>query len=206
MKYTTQQLWRNTFDEQFTDEMLAKLVCRAQHAIGRLESLTPWRDNLGVDDRVNTAVMKTLDGTRTWDPTRCELLDHLFQSIRSECSAEIEHAVNFPKVVLGDAKLRLASVEQETTEALESARTTTHEAAGGFFTVVIAELRQLAGKDKGVHKLLDMYDEGIFDRSEIMRRTNMSARRYGTIYQRLMRLAQQIDEELRDAVVDALAN
>jgi hypothetical protein len=206
MKDTTQQLCRNAFDEQFGDDMLAQLAERVQRAIGRLESRTRWRDNRGLDDRINGAVMKTLDGTRAWEPSRCALIDFLFQAIRSDVSAEIEHLASFPEATLDDPRVKLAPVEEQTIKALEETRSTPHAAAAGFFSVIITELRELARKDKSVLKLLEQYDAGIFDRREIMARAKWSPRRYGTVYQRLMRMAQQIDEELRGTVVDALAN
>lgn len=206
MKDTTQQLCRNAFDEQFSDEMLGQLGERVQRAIGRLESRTRWRDNRGLEDRINTAVMKTLDGTRTWDPSRCALIDFLFQAIRSDVSAEIEHLASFPEAALDDPRVKLTAVEEHTLKALDEMRATSHAAAAGFFSVITAELRELAAKDRSVLKLLDIYDAGIFDRRDVMLRAKWSARRYGTVYQRLMRMAQQIDEELRGTVVDALAN
>jgi hypothetical protein len=206
MKDTTQQLCRNAFDEQFSDDMLAQLAERVQRAIGRLESRTRWRDNRGLDDRINGAVMKTLDGTRAWDPTRCALIDFLFQAIRSDVSAEIEHLASFPEATLDDPKLKLTAVEEQTIKALDETRATSHAAVAGFFSVIVAELRELASKDKSVLTLLDIYDAGIFDRREVMLRAKWSSRRYGTVYQRLMRVAQQLDEELRGTVVDALAN
>jgi len=206
MKDTTQRLCRNAFDEQFSDDMLAQLAERVQRAIGRLESRTRWRDNRGLEDRINTAVMKTLDGTRAWDPSRCALIDFLFQVIRSDVSAEIEHLASFPEAALDDPRVKLSAVEEHTIKALDETRATSHAAAAGFFSVILAELRELAAKDKSVLKLLALYDAGTFDRRDVMLGAKWSARRYGTVYQRLMRMARQIDEELRGTVVEALAN
>lgn len=47
---------------------MEELSCSVARAIARMETMTPWRDMLGVDDRINTAIVKTLDGTREWDP------------------------------------------------------------------------------------------------------------------------------------------
>lgn len=212
---TAQRLCRIAFDEQFTDEMLAQLGTRVQVAIKRLEARTQWRDREGIDERINSAVWKVLDGKRTWDPASCALTHFLFHSIRSDCWAEIQHLVNFPESELGrqpddanDAGLELSPSETATIAALEETRETTHAAAANFFSVIVAQLRELAAtsKDKEVLKLLALYDEGVFDRGEIMQRARWSGRRYGTVYQRMIRMAQELDADVRDSVLEALAN
>lgn len=212
---TAQPLCRNSFDEQFSDDMMAKLGTRVQVVIARLEARTQWKDKAGLDDRINTAVFKLLDRKRIWDPSRCSLINFLYHSIRSDIWAEIQHLVNFPESPLSesprdddDEGLELSPVETATIATLETTRDTTHAAAANFFSVVVGELRELAatGKDKEVLKLLGLYDEGVFDRNEIMRRAKWSARRYGTIYQRMIRMAQQLDDDVRESVLEALAN
>lgn len=203
---TAQQLCRTAFDEQFTDKMLAELGTAVEKAITKLEAKTQWRDQRGIDDRIDTAVMKLLDGTRKWEPSRCPLIAFLYQTVRSDVSAEIEHLANFPEAPLDDEHAQLTPVEAATIKTLETSRETSHAAAASYFSIVLADLRELAGNDKEVLKLLALHDEGIFDRSEIMARAKWSGRRYGTVYQRMIRLAQQLDDELRDSALDALAN
>lgn len=205
---TAQPLCRNSFDEQFSDDMMARLGTRVQAVIGRLEARTQWRDKSGLDERINTAVLKLLDRTRTWDPSRCALINFLYHSIRSDIWAEIEHLVKFPEARLDDEGLELSPVESATIASLESTRGTAHAAAANVFSILVAELRELAAKakDKEVLKLVALYDEGIFERREIMLRAKWSGRRYGTIYQRMMRMAEELDEDMRDSVLDALAN
>src|SRR6478609_7841177 len=97
---TAQPLCRNSFDEQFSDDMLAQLGTRVEVVIKRLEARTQWKDKAGLDERINTAVLKLLDRTRTWDPSRCSLLNFLYHSIRSDIWSEIQHLVNFPEDTL----------------------------------------------------------------------------------------------------------
>src|SRR5688500_18039325 len=70
--------WRVQFDRQFTNAAVERVLKQTIGLIAEVEAVTPWRDQLGADDRLNGAVLKLLDGSRRWEPDRVDLACFLF--------------------------------------------------------------------------------------------------------------------------------
>src|SRR3569833_3626946 len=101
MKDTTQELWRTEFDGQYTKELLRVLWKQATALAKRFHRGSPHRGReLDVEDRINTAVMKLLDGTRVWDPARVDLGDFLLGVLSSDLTAELRRAKRWPEISL----------------------------------------------------------------------------------------------------------
>jgi len=115
-----EQLWRTQFDEQITNDMMERVLKQTIALVRRVERKTPWRDLQSEDDRLHTAIAKTLAGTLRWDPTRVDLERHLLGAIAGDISHEIEHATNF----------RHRSLDEERTNAEDFARETSNALAG----------------------------------------------------------------------------
>jgi hypothetical protein len=77
-------LRRTDFDKQLTQDVMERVVKQTLQLVAHIERRTPWRDQLGADDRLHTAILKTLDGSRVWDPDRVNLGGHLFGIVHSD--------------------------------------------------------------------------------------------------------------------------
>ena len=201
---TTQQLWRTEFDKQYTKDLIRDLTKQATALIKRYERFTPRRSTDTAQDRIDTAIMKLFDGSRAWDPARVDLCGFVLGVIASDLSSEMRRSKRFPQVSLRDRKLKLA--EEDASNSIHARRATSHEAAAGAWSVAMDHLRELAADDKGVLALLGAYDDGVFERRDVIKLLRWAPSTYKRVYQRLLKLAEDVDQELRDAIFDALAN
>jgi hypothetical protein len=78
-------LWIIVFDKALTRQLLGKLVAFAKPQQRMLAKA-------GIEDLVQTAIVKTLDGTRKWDHENTALADHLKDVIDSRTSIGLKHA------------------------------------------------------------------------------------------------------------------
>ena len=67
---STDILRRTEFDKQLTQGVMERVLKQTIQLIAEVERKTPWRDQVGPDDRLHTAILKTLEGSRRWDPER----------------------------------------------------------------------------------------------------------------------------------------
>jgi hypothetical protein len=74
-------LWRTQFDKQVTNKIMERVLKQTIALVRRVERKTPWRDQQTEDDRLHTAIAKTLAGTLRWDPVRVDLERHLLGAI-----------------------------------------------------------------------------------------------------------------------------
>jgi hypothetical protein len=83
-------LWIIVFDKALTRQLLGKLVAFAKPQQRMLAKAgIAW---LSAEDLVQTAIVKTLDGTRKWDHENTALADHLKDVIDSRTSIGLKHA------------------------------------------------------------------------------------------------------------------
>ena len=206
MTDSPEQLWRTQFDKQVTNKMMERVLKQTIALVRRVERKTPWRDQQTEDDRLHTAIAKTLAGTLRWDPTRVDLERHLIGAIAGDISHEIEHAVNFPHTSLDEERTDAEDLEREASNALAGTRETKHEVPKRvWWSAAMDEFRKHAGDDAGVLAIIDAYDHEKFTRRAVMEHTGMTARQYHAAYQRLMRAAQKIDEDVRALIIQAIA-
>ena len=69
----------------------------------------------------------------------------------------------------------------------------------------MAEFRKHAGNDPNVLAIVDAYGHGSFGRREVMAHTGLSSRQYHAADQRLVRVGQKIDDDVRDLIMQAIA-
>ncbi len=205
MTDSPEQLWRTQFDKQVTNGMMERVLKQTIALVRRVERKTPWRDQQTEDDRLHTAIAKTLAGTLRWDPVRVDLERHLLGAIAGDISHEIEHAKNFRHTSL-DERTDAEDLEHETSNALAGARETKCEVPKRvWWSAAMHEFRKHADGDAGVLAIIDAYDHEKFTRRAVMEHTGMNARQYHAAYQRLMRAAQKIDEDVRGLIIQAIA-
>lgn len=214
---TSQQLWRTAFDRQYTKEMLADLVKRSTALIKRFERFTPRKSTDTAEDRIHTAVMKLLDGARTWDPSRVDLCGFLLGIVCSDLSSEMRRSKLVPHVSLDERKPKRE--DDYTGEECEDTAAEPHsaledrwcasfasEARDAAWSLAMTHLRELAGDDKRVITLLDCWEDGATQKREVIARTKWTSRVYKDAYERLMRLADAADQSIREAIAYALSN
>ncbi|MCW5801777.1 MAG: hypothetical protein KIT31_05275 [Deltaproteobacteria bacterium] len=207
--------WRIEFDRQCTRDLLQRLDRRIDALVKRYQRSTP-RD--GADrstmDRIHTAVVKLLDGSRVWDPTRVDLEGFVLGTIASELAAEMRRAKRFPEVSIepmaapeddytGEPvsdKNRAAPARPEPYASAE------HESIDGAWRIAMPHLRERAANELDVLALLNAYDEGTYQRGDVMHRLTWDSARYQRTYRRLRSIATAADEGVRDLILRGLAS
>src|SRR3954462_2725078 len=121
-KDSPQQLWRTQFDKQLTDNLVERVLKQTSSLIRQVQRDTPWRDQLGPDDRLNNILMKLLDGKLNWDPDRVSLEGFLFWAISREITHEVRHAKDFPHVSIDDESRNQDRLDEEASEVLGAQR------------------------------------------------------------------------------------
>ena len=204
---TTDILRRTDFDDQLTNRVMERVVKQTIALIAELERKTPWRDQLGPDDRLHNAILKTLEGERRWNPARVELGGQLFGIVWSDITHELEHGKKFKHVSLEDDEHQdLEALQQETDEALARTAPTSDETPlAPVWTLAMTALRDVARREPAVLRILDAYDQGAFTKRDVMRVAKLKSKVYDAAYARLIELATGVDEETRESIMQALA-
>jgi hypothetical protein len=69
----------------------------------------------------------------------------------------------------------------------------------------MAEFRRVASDDAGVLAIVDAYEYGKLTRRDLMAHSGMSSRQHHAAYQRLVRVAAKIDDDVRNLIMQAIA-
>lgn len=210
---TAQQLCRTEFDKQYTKEMLRELSKRTIALTKRYERHTPRRSTDTSQDRIHTAVMKFFDGSRTWDPSRVDLCGFLLGVIASDLSSEMRRSKMAPLVPIDD---RDPPREDDYTgepcgdsgTSLESEYPIPRLSASvdEAWSAAMSYLRKRAGTDARALALLGAWEEGVCQKRDVMMLLKWSAATYKDAYQRLVKLANEAEDSLREAIAYGLSN
>jgi hypothetical protein len=174
---------RLVFDKALTRQLLGKLVAFAKpHQTKLAKAGMAW---LSADDLVQTAIVKTLDGTRKWDHEKTALADHLKDVIDSRVSIELKHARKFPELHI-EAEEDRDAMEAEVARAMAQL----HSSANAMraWKQAAAALENAAQRDVGVRRVLEAYAAGARTRREVMALSKMTKLGYAAAYARLKRL------------------
>ncbi len=204
---STNILRRTEFDKQLTQSVMERVLKQTIQLITEVERKTPWRDQVGPDDRLNTASLKTLEGSRRWDPDRVDLGGHLFGTISSDVECELRRSKKVAHLSLEDDEHQdLEALQYETEDALaRSAPTSDETPMVPVWTLAMNALREAARGDRDVLRILDAYDQGAFTKRAVMRVARMRASTYDAAFARLVELAATIDDEIREIIFQAIA-
>lgn len=202
-----QILRRTDFDKQLTQSLMERVVKQTIQLVTQIEKKTPWRDQLGPDDRLHTAILKTLEGTRRWDPERVDLGGHLFGIVASDISHELEHGEQFAHLSLEqDEHHNREALLHETKEMLaRSAPANDHAPLQSAWSLAMEALREVTHGEPDVLAIVGAYDEGAFTKRAVMRIAKLKARAYDHAFARLVELAQTVDDQTRDLILQAIA-
>jgi hypothetical protein len=174
---------RLVFDKALTRQLLAKLVAFAKrHQTKLAKAGIAW---LSAEDLVQTAIVKTLDATRTWNHENTALADHLKDVIDSCASIELKHAHKFPALHI-EAEQDRDAIEAEVARAMAHL----HRSANAMhaWKKAAAALADAARRDAGLRKVLDAYAAGARTRHEVMALSKMTKLGYAAAYARIKRL------------------
>lgn len=201
-----QPLWRTQFDKQLTDNLVERLLKQATSLIRQVQRDTPWRDQLGPDDRLNNILMKLLDGRLTWDPDRVNLEGFLLWAISREINHEVRHATSFPHVSIDDETRNQEQLDEDASGALAAQRESkSEEPVEPCWSLFVREMRKHAAGDVGVLAIVDAYAKRATTRAEVMKLSGMSKTAYHAAYQRMVRVAKKLDAETLETIVQAIA-
>jgi hypothetical protein len=204
-------LRRTDFDTQLTQQVMERVLKQTIALVADLERKTPWRDQLGPDDRLHTAIVKTLDGTRKWDPDRVNLGGHLFGVVSSDITSELKHSERYRHLSWEDDEhqdLDALREEAEVTLARDA------EPANNVgppvelrpaWALALYALKQAANDEREVLAIIEAYRFGAFTKREVMGLAKLKSRAYDRAYARLIDLADTIDEGQRDFILRAIA-
>ena len=203
--HSPQQLWRNAFDKQATDATMAAVYKYAAYISRRVAAHTRRLDPLTIDDRVQAAIVGTLEGRLTWDPERIDLGRHLMSQIKTALTHEVRHAKRFPQVSIDDEEKNTDDLDAQVTDVLAAQRSTPDDdMIAAQLSETLAHLRILAGQDEPVLLLLEAFSAGYTEKPDVMKVTSMSSRTYHNARQRLVRLAKKLPIEVREAAIHAI--
>jgi hypothetical protein len=201
-----QPLWRTQFDKQLTDNLVERVLKQATLLIRQVQRDTPWRDQLGPDDRLNNILMKLLEGKLTWDPERVNLEGLLLGAISREIAHEVRHAKKFPHVSVDDESRNQERLEEEASDALAAQRESKHEEpVEPCWSLFVREMRKHAAGDVGVLAIVDAYAKRATTRAEVMKLSGISKTAYHAAYQRMVRVAKKLNPEILETIVQAIA-
>ncbi len=204
---STNILRRTEFDKQLTQSVMERVLKQTIQLVGEVERKTPWRDLVGPDDRLHTAILKTLEGARRWDPDRVELGGHLFGIVSSEITHELHRSKTAVHLSLEDDEHQdLEALQHETEDALARRAPPSDETPiAPVWTLAMNALREVAHDERDVLRIVDAYDEGVFSKREVLRVAKMKGKTYDAAYARLVELAASVDDETRETIFQAIA-
>jgi hypothetical protein len=204
---STNILRRTEFDKQLTQAVMERVLKQTIQLIAEVERKTPWRDQVGPDDRLNTAILKTLEGSRQWDPDRVDLGGQLVGIISSDIECELRRSTKVTHLSLEDDEHQnLEELQRETEDTLaRNAPTSDETPMAPVWTLVMNALRHAARDERDVLRILDAYDQGAFTKRAVMRVARMRASKYDAAFARLVELAATLDDEIREIIFQAIA-
>lgn len=199
---------RREFDDQLTRPLMKLVMKQTKQLVRWVQRTTPWRDHLGAEDRLHTAIVKTLDGSRLWDPDRIDLGRHLFGIIASDLDQELRHSDRFPHASLEDDDTQdLDALRREVELAVSRSDIASREIplTAPVWSIALVALRAISEEEPHVLAILRAYGRGAFARDDVMRVAKLSRRAYDVAFAQLLDFAQLIDEDLNDLITQTIA-
>jgi hypothetical protein len=193
--------WEAAFEAQLTREMVASVMIYAKKRAEWIQRATKRHDTYLARELYQDAVSDTWLGDVAWDPAKLPLELHLKRTIRSRSAARMEHLAQFPEDRVGKLKLDLETKMSDAMEVLQS----TDSALTSCIDVIVAKLYQLAGDDTEIIQILTCFANGQLERRDIMRATGLDRVTYHNARRRLVRLVENLPNDLREQAIQAMA-
>jgi len=191
--------WEDAFEVQLTGEMIASVMIYAKKRAQWIQRFTKRHDNYLARELYQDAVTDTWLGDVKWDPAKVPLELHLKRTIRSRSAARVEHLVDFP-----EDRVRTLKLEMETkmSDAMGAGQAND---LSSYVDDVVSQLYELARGDTEVIQILDCFAVDQVDRREIMRATGMDRVTYHNARRRMVRLVEELPNDLRERALRAMA-
>ena len=191
--------WEDAFEVQLTGEMVASVMIYAKKRAEWIQRITKRHDNYLARELYQDAVSDTWLGDVKWDPAKVPLELHLKRTIRSRSAARVEHLVQFP-----EDRVRTLKLEMETkmSDAMEVGQSND---VSSYVDDVVAKLYDRARGDTEVIQILDCFAVDQVDRRDIMRVTRMDRVTYHNARRRMVRLVEDLPNDLRERALRAMA-
>jgi hypothetical protein len=180
--------WIEAFEAQANPELYARLKRYARSRSGMVAHAGRVVDAPYIDALVQDALDDVLVGVLRWDPARGSLVLFLIAAIHSRTRHDYAHALRFRHERIDANEGALAAAEASLADHASLADTTER---------VLAALRECAARDPDVLALLALYGHHVTKKVDVMRDADWSSKRYEAARKRMLRLVQQLPNELR---------
>jgi hypothetical protein len=180
--------WIEAFEAQANPELYTRLKRYARSRGGMVAHAGRVVDELYIDELVQDALDDVFDGVLRWDPARGSLELFLIAAIHSRTRHDYAHALRFRHERIDASEGALAAAEASLAGRESMADTTER---------VLVALRACAVRDPDVLALLALYGQHVTKKVDVMRDADWSSKRYEAARKRMLRLVQQLPNELR---------
>lgn len=191
--------WEDAFEVQLTGEMTASVMIYAKKRAQWIQRITKRHDTYLARELYQDAVTDTWLGDVKWDPAKVPLELHLKRTIRSRSAARVEHLIDFPEDRVRTLKL---DMETKMSDAMEVGQPSD---LSSYVDNIVSQLYELARGDTEVIQILDCFAVDQVDRRDIMRATGMDRVAYHNARRRLVRLVEDLPNDLRERALRAMA-
>jgi hypothetical protein len=187
--------WIDALTTQCIPAMFKRLQRYAARRIRGIDKIGYAADEYAAEELVQDALHDTATGILRWDPAARPLEQHLLDVLQARTKRLRRQAERFPQTSLdrerrGGELAPRDEVDAALLEQAPRAETATHAAT------VMAELRQLAGDDDLLLRMLDAFDQGAVTRSDVMHAAQFSPVEYHNARRRLDRLVDLLSPPL----------
>jgi hypothetical protein len=180
--------WIEAFEAQANPVLYTRLKRYARSRGGMVAHAGRVVDEPYLDALVQDALADVLDGVLRWDPARGSLELFLIAAIHSRTRHDYAHALRFRHERIDASEAALAAAEASLAERASLADTSER---------VLVALRACAARDPDVLALLALYGHDVTKKVDVMRDADWSSKRYEAARKRMLRLVQQLPNELR---------
>lgn len=188
------EAWIEAFEHQNTDE-LRKRAKRFARSRARFVARAGGRvDELYAAELVHDALTDTLLGVLSWNPGVVSLETHVFGAIRCRTKNDRIRALRFRHCSIDASDA--AGVMTELESSLSAQQAVASPESQRFSTEVLDQVRELAGDDAPILRIVDAIALGASEPKEIMSLATMSEKTYKKARLRLGRLVEQLSNHV----------
>jgi hypothetical protein len=188
------EAWIEAFEHQNTDE-LRKRAKRFARSRARFVARAGGRvDELYAAELVHDALTDTLLGVLSWNPGVVSLETHVFGAIRCRTKNDRIRALRFRHCSIDASDA--AGVMTELESSLSAQHAVASPESQRFSTEVLDQVRELAGDDAPILRIVDAIALGASEPKEIMSLATMSEKTYKKARLRLGRLVEQLSNHV----------
>ncbi len=189
--YAPSEDWIQKYKKQCTTTLINGL-----HQAARAKALSVAATGRKVDDYyarslVLDALGDTWLGITRWDPSKCNLGYHIYRTVERRIEKHRKHAVDFPHDSLGEPTDESHFAERGASELVGDPEKPVKRV---FASEILATIRERAGKDKHVLRILDAYEANCETKEHVLAHAKMREATYHKAYVRLRRIVREMTD------------